>query len=211
MKIKLLGLLVAGALSFAGGAAAQDKAKAAPDKAKPAAEAPKPVGALEYTKVTATVDAIDQATRAVTLKAANGEKVSFIAGPDVKNLAQISKGDTVTIEYAQAVLVGLEKSATAQRERLVSEAKKSAPVGSMPAAVVVREVKVVASVEAIDVAKGTVTLRGPEHTVTLKADPANLKLVKTGDFVKATYTEAMAIRVDKTPAPAPAAAPAPKK
>ncbi len=78
----------------------------------------------------------------------------------------------------------------------------------MPSGVLVRDVAVVASVEAIDTAKNIVTLRGPEHTVTLKVkDPAMLKNVKKGDFVKASYTEAMAIRVDKAPAAAPAAAP----
>jgi Cu/Ag efflux protein CusF len=206
MKKKLLSLLVMGTLSFAGGVAAQDKAKPAPEKAKAAApEKGKPLGAMEYVKVTATVESVDQATRAVTLKGSNGDMVSFVAGPDVKNLAQVSKGDIVTIEYAQAVLVGLEKSPTAKRERLVTEAKKGAPVGSMPAGVVVRDVSVVASVEAIDTAKSLVTLRGPENTVTLKvADPAVLKAVKVGDFVKASYTEAMAIRVDKAPAPAAA-------
>ncbi|APV51258.1 hypothetical protein BWI17_17160 [Betaproteobacteria bacterium GR16-43] len=207
MKNKLLSLLVMGALSFAGGVAAQDKAKAAPEKAK-AAETGKPLGALEYVKVTATVDAIDQVTRAVTLKAANGDKVSFVAGPEVKNLAQVSKGDVVTIEYAQAVLVGLDKTKSTTRERVVSEAQQSAAKGQMPAAVVVRDVKVTASVEGIDTAKSTVTLRGPENTVTLYVkDPAVLKAVKKGDFVVASYTEAVAIRVDKAPAPAPAAAP----
>lgn len=196
MKKQLLGMLVAGvfAVSFAGEVAAQDKAG--------------PKGALEYVKVTATVEAIDQATREVTLKDSSGGKISFVAGPDVKNLAQVSKGDIVTIEYAQAVLVGLDKSKSTTRERVVSEAKQGAAKGQMPAGVIVRDVKVTASVEAVDTVKSTVTLRGPEHTVTLYVkDPAVLKAVKKGDFVVASYTEAMAIRVDKAPAPAPAAAP----
>jgi Cu/Ag efflux protein CusF len=122
----------------------------------------------------------------------------------VKNLAQVSKGDIVTIEYAQAVLVGLEKSKSTVRERVVTEGKQGAPKGQMPAGIVVRDVAVVASVEAVDAKKGFVTLRGPEHTVTMKVrDPAMLKDVKTGDMVKASYTEAMAVRVEKAPAAAP--------
>ena len=195
MKTRIAAVLVAGIFSAAP-SFAQDKAK----------------GALEYVKTTATVESVDQATRAVTLKDDKGILVSFVAGPDVKNLAQVSKGDIVTIEYAQAVLVGLDKSTSSVRERVVTEGKSSAAKGQMPAGVVVRDVTVVASVEAIDTAKNIVTLRGPENTVTLKVkDAAMLKGVKKGDFVKASYTEALAIRVEKAAAAAPATAPAPKK
>jgi Cu/Ag efflux protein CusF len=49
----------------------------------------------------------------------------------------------------------------------------------------------------------TVTLRGPKQTVTLKVrDPKQLKLVKAGDQVEATYTEAAAISVEPAPKPA---------
>lgn len=161
-------------------------------------------GALEYTKVTATVASIDQATRAVTLKDDKGALISFVAGPEVKNLAQVSKGDIVTIEYAQAVLVGLEKSRSTTRERIVTQATQSAPKGQMPSGVVVNDVKIIASVEALDAKKGTITLRGPENTVSIKVkDPAVLKDVKVGDMVQAAYAEAIAIRVEKAPAAAP--------
>jgi Cu/Ag efflux protein CusF len=72
----------------------------------------------------------------------------------------------------------------------------------MPSGGVVRDVAVVASIEGIDRAKGTVTLRGPERTVSVKVrDPAKLKDFKVGDFVDASYTEAMAVKVEKGPAP----------
>ena len=44
--------------------------------------------------VTATVEAIDQTTRMVTLKAADGKLVSFVADEAVKNLPQVKVGDT---------------------------------------------------------------------------------------------------------------------
>jgi Cu/Ag efflux protein CusF len=168
------------------------------------------VGAMAVTKVTATVEAINQTTREVTLKdTQSGAKVSFVAGPDVKNLAQVQKGDIVTIAYGEAIGVKLEKTTTTVRERTVTEGGQAAKPGEKPGAVAMREVKVVASVEKID--GDHVTLRGPEHTATIKVkDPAVLKSIKVGDFVKAVYTEAVAISVDKAPAP-PAPAAAPKK
>jgi hypothetical protein len=49
-----------------------------------------------------------------------------------------------------------------------------------------------------------VTVRGPEgNEVDIKVeDPAKLRNVKTGDLVRATYTEAMAISVSAPEKPA---------
>lgn len=184
-------LVAALAVCFASAVAAQDKATPAK-------------GVAEVVRITATVDDIDQASRTVTLKNAQGEKVSFVAGDDVRNLAQVKKGDIVTMEYAQAIAVKLDKTPNNTRSRVVTEAADRAPLGQKPGGVVARQVKVVASVEAIDAAKNTVTLRGPEHTVAVKVqDPAMLKGVKKGDFVEATYTEAFAVKVTAGPAAAP--------
>ena len=182
-------VLVAAALStLAVAAVAQDKAAAAKQGK----------GVAEVVRVTATVESIDQATRTVTLKDSSGKLVAFVAGPDVRNLAQVSKGDVVTLDYAQALAVRLSKSASKTRERTVTEGMQRAEVGKMPGGVAVREVKVTASVEDIDTKKQIVTLRGPEHTVPVKVeDPAMLQGVKKGDMVEAVYTEAVAIKVEK--------------
>ncbi len=164
------------------------------------------VGAMTVATVTATVEDINQATREVTLKNTHtGNLVTFVAGPDVRNLAQVAKGDIVTIQYGEAIGVSLEKTSGTVRERKVTEGGERAKPGEKPGGVAVRQVTVVASIEKID--KDHVTLRGPENTETIKVkDPEVLKKIKVGDFVKAVYTEAVAIKVEKAPAP-PAAAP----
>ncbi len=171
------------------------------------------VGAAAVATVTASVEEINQTTREVTLKdTKTGSKVSFVAGPEVKNLAQVAKGDIVTIAYGEAVGIKLEKTDKKVRERTITESAERAKPGEKPGVVAMREVKVVASVEKIE--KDHVTLRGPEHTETIQVkDPEVLKKVKVGDFVTAVYQEAVAIKVDKAPAPAaaPAAPAAPKK
>jgi Cu/Ag efflux protein CusF len=149
-------------------------------------------------RITATVESIDQASRKVTLKSAKGGTMSFVAGDDVRNLAQVSKGDTVTVDFLQAIGVRLVKTDSKVRERTMSEDVKRAAPGQMPGGVMTREVKVVASVEAVDVKKSSVTLRGPQRTVTMKVeDPAVLKGVKAGDMVEAVYMEGVAIKVEK--------------
>ena len=58
-----------------------------------------------------------------------------------------------------------------------------------------------ADLTAVDRKKSIVTLRGPKgNSVDLAvADPAQLKLVKTGDQVEATYTEAAAMSIEPSP------------
>ena len=157
-------------------------------------------GVMEVGRVTATVEAIDQKTRNVTLKTSDGEKFTFTAGEDVRNLAQVNKGDIVTVEYGQALAVKLAKTDNKTRARTVTEGVQRAEPGQKPGGVAVREVKAIASIEKIDTATNMVTLRGPQTTVEMKVqDPAMLKGVKVGDFVEASYTEAVSIQVTAPP------------
>jgi len=205
--MKKLALLAVTLLATA--AVAQDKGAAAPAaKAPEKAPAAKEVAVISETaKITATVEAIDQKTREVTLKGPKGDKISFVAGPEVKNLAQVNKGDEVVIEYAQALAIDLKKSSKTAVSRTIVEGGKAAAPGQKPGAVAGRQVNITAKIDAIDAKTNVVTLTGVEHTVSLKVkDPAVLKNFKVGDFVDAVYAEAVAINVQKPAAkPAPAA------
>ena len=56
---------------------------------------------------------------------------------------------------------------------------------------------ITADVIAIDAKTQTLTLKGPKQTVELRVpDPKQFKLVKVGDQIQATYTEAVAISVE---------------
>jgi len=68
----------------------------------------------------------------------------------VKNLAQVQKGDTVTMDYIEAVALKLNKTGSKTRERTETEFKQGAAPGQMPAGIVGKDVRVVASVEAVD-------------------------------------------------------------
>jgi Cu/Ag efflux protein CusF len=169
----------------------------AQDKAAPTAAA-QGKGVAEVVRVTATVEAIDQATRTVTLKDSKGALHTFVASDEVRNLAQVGKGDVVTLDYAAALAVRLAKTESKVRERTVTEGVQRSQPGQMPGGKAIREVKVIASVEAIDAKAQKVTLRGPQNTVTMKVeDPAMLKGVKKGDMVEAVYVEAVALKVEK--------------
>ena len=58
---------------------------------------------------TAIIEAIDAATRTITLKKPDGTFVSTVAGPDVKRFAELKVGDKVTARYYENVVVRLKR------------------------------------------------------------------------------------------------------
>ncbi|HTN50612.1 MAG TPA: hypothetical protein VMK32_14390 [Burkholderiaceae bacterium] len=171
------------------------------------ASEPGKVAVAETQLLTATITAVDKAKRLVTLKGPEGNSVVFQAGPAVKNFDQLKAGDLVVVKYVEALTLELKKGGGQIREKVVREGAVGAKPGETPAGAAGRQVTVVADVIAVDAAKQTIRLKGPERTVDLKVrDPNQFKLVKVGDQVEATFTEAVALAVDPAPA-APAAAP----
>jgi Cu/Ag efflux protein CusF len=154
-------------------------------------------------KITASVEAIDAAKRTITLKGPEGNVVTITAGPEVKNFDQIKVGDFLVVRYVEALTLELKKGGTALRQRTDRDMGVAAKPGERPAGAVGTKTTVIADVIALDPKKQVVTLRGPERTVDLKLrDPEQFKLVKVGDQVEATFTEAAAISVEPAPKPA---------
>jgi hypothetical protein len=162
-------------------------------------------------EVSARVVGIDKATRTVTLKGAKGKVMDIVAGDEVKNFDQIRLGDMVVARYVQALTLELRKT-KGGGDAVVKEAAVRAQPGERPAGAVARQVTVIADVIGVDPKKKTITLKGPKGNV-VELDvqnPDQFKVVKKGDQVEATYTEALALSVEPAPKPA-AKAPAAKK
>jgi len=164
-----------------------------------ATAAPLPSGTVgeNLVSTTAVVKAIDQKTRHVTLQQPDGKLVKFVAGDEVRNLAQVHVGDEVTVSYYQALAYEVKKPGSAAPVAAVTQGVGRAKLGEKPGAAGVQAVTVTATIAAIDEGAGTVTLRGPEGDLTtIKArNPENLTRVSVGDLVEITYTEALAISV----------------
>jgi Cu/Ag efflux protein CusF len=174
-----------------------------------AGKGPGAAAIAQTVKATATITAIDAATRAVTLKGPKGNEVVVTAGPEVKNFAQMKVGDRVDVEYVESLALELKKGGGAPVAATAKAGAAAAKPGERPAGMIGQQVTVVADVIDVNAETQVVTLKGPKRTVELKVrDPEQFKLVKKGDQVQATYTEAVAIAV--TPA-APAAPAQPKK
>ena len=148
---------------------------------------------------TATVEAVDQSTRMVTLKGPEGNSVTFKASEEVRNLAQVKVGDEVKLAYYESLAVRVLKKEEAFPAAGESAAMVRAKPGEKPGGVVGAETSVNATITAIDKKAKTATLKGEDGksvTVTPR-DPKNLEKVKVGDRLVITYTEAVAVKVEK--------------
>ena len=162
-----------------------------------AGSAPGKAGVAETVKVTATITAIDKATRDITLKGPKGNEVTLTAGPAVKNFDQMKVGDQVNAQYVEALTLELKKGGGMAVARTEKAGAAGAKAGDQPAGAVGRQVTIVADVVDVNPAKQSITLRGPNRTVDLVvADPAQFKLIAKGDQVEAKYTQALAIAVE---------------
>ncbi len=150
-------------------------------------------------EITASVEAIDKATRTVTLKGPEGKLVDVVAGDEVRNFAQIRVGDMVVVKYLRALSLELKKGGKV-REGSEKEAGVRAAPGEKPGAAVGRQVTIMADVVGVDQKNSIISLRGPKgRVVDLHVqNQDHFKVVKKGDQVEATYTEALAIAVEPT-------------
>lgn len=149
-------------------------------------------------KTSARVVRIDAATRTITLKGSHGRTMDVVAGDDVRNFDQIKVGDVVVARYTEAVALELRKTKTAPGDVTVSEGSTRAKPGERPAFAGGRQVTAIAEITAVDAKKSTITLKGPQgDVVTLDVrNPDQFKVVKKGDQVEVTYTEAVALSVE---------------
>jgi hypothetical protein len=160
------------------------------------ATAPGKAGVADTVSISATITAIDKATRDITLKGPQGKEVTLTAGPEVKKFDQLKVGDQVNAQYVEALTLELKKGGGLVVGRTAQAAGASQP-GDKPAGAVGRQVTIVADVVAVDPAKQSITLRGPQRTVDLVVrDPEQFKLIAKGDQVEAKYTQALAIAVE---------------
>lgn len=160
--------------------------------------------AVRAAQISAQVVSIDKATRTVTLKGPQGNIVDIVAGDEVRNFDQIKLGDFVVVRYAQSLTLELRKVKGAAGDVTVREGAARAKPGERPAAAGAREVTAIATVTAVDPKKSTITLKGPRGNVVVLdvQNPDQFKVVKKGDQVDVTYTEAVALSVEPAPKPA---------
>jgi hypothetical protein len=151
--------------------------------------------------ITATIEALDHETREATLRGPLGNSVTFTVDDRVERLNEFAVGDSVTADYFVSVAFELrEPTAEEKAEPLViTEGAGKAPAGVTPAAGGLSQIKAVCTIEGLDRPTETVTLKGPlgRYVTVRTADPANLPHLRIGESVVVTYTEALAVSLEK--------------
>lgn len=148
----------------------------------------------------ATVVAIDEKTREITLKGSAGDEVTITAGPEVRNFDQIKRGDKVIMEYYQAFAIALSPKGSGVRERIDTLEVERAKAGDKPAGRVTKRIAAVGTVEAVDAKNNIVVLKGAVKTVEMQvSEDVDLSKIKPGDEVEAVYTESFAVKVEPAP------------
>ncbi len=187
MKITLVTVVLSLAVAFS--AFAQQKASV-----------PKPGIELgEVVVVTGKVVAIDRTDRWVAVQGPEGNVLVLEVGKAAKNFNQIKVGDQVKLEYYESVAIYVG-AAGKPPEADVAVIAATSPKGQKPAGEVIEVVDVSATIQAIDPAKRTLTLKGPQgNVIPLKVDKSvkAFDQLKVGDSIHVRYTEAVAISVSK--------------
>jgi Cu/Ag efflux protein CusF len=146
--------------------------------------------------VQGAITAIDPQTRHVTIKGGGGNEVMLLAGPEVRNFAQLKVGDIVTLQVVRSLALELKKGGTELRQRAETSDAVRAEPGEKPMGGEATSVRIIADVTAVNKKTGMVTLRGPQRTLDLQVkDKAMLKDIAVGDQVEANYVEATVLSV----------------
>jgi hypothetical protein len=155
-------------------------------------------GVVATYELTASVAAIDKASRRVTLVDAAGIKKTVIAGPEVINFDQIRVGDQLKITATEELVVsvvGQDEASPDSGAGMVA----LAPKGAKPGAFMAETKQITARVTAIDTEHHKATLHfedGSSRVVAVRPD-VDLSKRKIGDAVVIRITEAIAIQVAK--------------
>ena len=156
----------------------------------------------KYTTVTenATIVAIDQANKAVTLKGPEGNTSTVTIDPSNVYLANVKVGQQVQATYGVAVKAELRKPTKAEEaEPFIMEASAGTNNNiNDPAASMGATIHMVATITALDKNAGTVTLTGPNgRSATFDiADPKIAKHLKVGKTVIIDYTNRLILKLE---------------
>ena len=200
MRSVMVLIVIGMALVLQAGTTSAQDVKAAQAPAGSSAPTEKMPGktTMGVVKIRGTIDAIDKDKGTVTLKGPKGGTLTLDV-QDKQKFDVIKVGDPVVATYMEAIAFQVVKAGTATPGSTVQETRVSSKPGETPAGAVGRQITVTATIVSVDKKAHTVTIKGPQGTTeTIKAkDPKNLEAIKAGDMVDITYTQALAVSLDK--------------
>ena len=196
--------LRSGALALLAGLATTMTAAAQAPAAPPPAQTQKPITQEDLKRlvgepmtVSATVAAIDYTQRVVVLRGKDGRDEALYVGEDVKRFANIKVGDRVTATYYRSLGVQLLQPGEKATDTLTLGVVGTGGV-DRPGGAVAAQLRIKATVTAIDMSNQTVTLTGEQgRSVIVKAaNKDRLAKLKAGDQLEVVMTTAALVSVE---------------
>jgi subtilisin-like proprotein convertase family protein len=150
----------------------------------------------EAKTVTATVESIEQASRTLTLKQADGTYVTTSVPDSVKRFSEIKVGDTITAKYYENLVIRLKLPS--EKDVNSTSGSTTPAAGAAPGGTVARQWTITATIATIDQSVPSITFTGPNgwKYSSRVEDKKALAKVKVGDKVDITYTEAVLVSLD---------------
>jgi hypothetical protein len=151
---------------------------------------------------TATVEAVNQSTRQVTLRDdADGGSFTVTAGPEIRNLEQLEAGDQVQVDFYQATTVAMASPDDSGEPAGAVLAGRAAE-GEKPGGVAVVTSSLVVTLINYDPNSGLASFRTPDGFTRRAVVPPNLRnfarSLSPGARVAITLTDAVAVTIVET-------------
>lgn len=148
-------------------------------------------------EITGKVMVVNTEKRMLTIRTPEGDFQVIHVPEEVKRLDEIKINDTMTISYLEAVAVDLQKGAGSTPSAVVTRDVEREP-SKRPAGRMEETITITGVIEDIDNAASTVTIRGPQRSVTVNVQDTDLLAdVSVGDTVTLTYLSAVAAKVER--------------
>jgi len=143
----------------------------------------------------ATVEVVDGVKRFVTIRTETGALRTVYAPDEATRLGEIKPGDTVTAIYYDNIIIRKKAAGEPEidtRVEAVTPGKGSSPAGTSAA-----QQTITATIDAIDSAVPSISLKGPRgwSYASKVQDKKALEQVAVGDRVDITWTEATLVSV----------------
>ena len=152
-------------------------------------------------RISAQITAIDPKTRNITMEGSLGNTITLKASEAVTRFDEFAVGDLVQAMYSESLSGELRAPTEAELEApwVELDGAAIAKENMAPAAGVGIVVRAVCTIEGMNRATRTVTVKDPRglfHVIP-DVDPANMEGVNIGDTIIITYSQAIALSLEK--------------
>lgn len=162
----------------------------------------KSMSMMEKKSAEATVVKVDTAKRHLVLQGDNGQEFTVNVPEKVKRLNEIKAGDKIKVNYYESMALSLEPAGAGGETGMKSKTLTERQSGKLPGGTIAHQESGTVEIVKIDKSENKITVKRPngDMDVINVKDPAlqsHLDQLKEGDKVKATYTEAAVVSIER--------------